>query len=161
MEPELRRRRVNLSTLGMGVIAFGGWNILKTLLYLWVDPLLAVQESEAELPPSLLPILTAIFIFFVVLVSLQYLYIGLSARAESLGKKKSPVYLFVTALLLLLNIASWISLVIAGGVPQKLESQSSSDYYVSSFVDFTSLVVLGDMLWNGIRARYLKKKLEG
>ncbi|MCR5088781.1 MAG: hypothetical protein K6C08_04615 [Oscillospiraceae bacterium] len=160
MEMELRRRRTNLSTLGTGVIAFGVWTILKTLLYLWVDSQLAVEISEAELPPSLLPILIAFFIFFLVLISPQYLYIGLSARAESRGKKKSPLYLFVTALLLLLNIASWISLVITDRIPQKLESRSSLDYCVSSFVDFTSLAVLGVMLWNGIRIRYLLRARE-
>ncbi len=51
METELRRRGVNLNTPGMAVIAFGGWNILKALLHVWVAPQLAARGSEAELSP--------------------------------------------------------------------------------------------------------------
>lgn len=161
MEIELRRRRISLISLGTGVIAFGVWSVTKTFLYFWVNP---IDLSGVDVPPEyngLVTLLTYVMIGFLMLAGLVLrLYVGLSARAEGMGKKKRHGYIAVGALLLVINLAPY-PFILLGTLSARLENQARLDYYVSLFVDFTSLITLGDLLRTAIRARKLEKLLEG
>ena len=162
METERRRRQIALSTLGSGVIVFGAWSILKTLLYLWVTP------SAAALPDDISPefahaakiILNMMVGCFLAADMGLRLYLGLSARAESRGRRKSAVYIVLGAVMLLVNLyVMFYTLLNIGQL--RLEKQSEIDYYVSLFVDTTSTAMLAELLYNAVRLRQLEKKQEG
>jgi len=160
MDTERRRCRITLSTLGTGVIAFGVWSVLKTYLYLWVD---AYDFDKSALSPKDLKYFNiAVIIFVTVMLLVDFglrSYVGLSARAVSMGKRKSIAYIVVAALMLASNIFSWI-LVLMGRTSARLEKQSTLDFYVSTFVDLTSMAMLAELLYNALRLRRLEKLTE-
>ena len=162
METERRRRQIALYTLGSGVIVFGAWSILKTLLYLWVTP------DTAALPDDISPEFehAARIIFYIIIgfflaadMGLR-LYLGLSARAESMGRRKSAAYIVLGSVMLLSNLYIMVYTLL-NAAQLRLEKQSAIDYYVSFFVDSTATAMLGELLYNAIRLRQLEKKQEG
>ena len=161
MEKELRRRRISLMTLGSGVIAFGVWSLLKTFLYLWVDP---IPMDFEDIPPEFRHIAVIIGyvlvgIFMAIDLSLR-LYLGRSARAAGRGTKKSCAYIVVAVLLLASSAVSLILILFSkdGG---RTSNQSVMDYYVSLFVEFTSMSILAELVYTAIRVKKLEKLLEG
>ena len=161
METELRRKRIELLTLGAGVIAFGVWTVVKFILYLWVTPF---DLSELDIDPQMKPVAVALVYAFVVLIlaflqSLR-LYVGLSARAEGRGTKRGNAYIVLAALMLVFNVIWFVYLFFDfwGG---KMEHQSKLDYITSTAVDFTSLLTLADLLYTALRVRKLSYELEG
>lgn len=160
MEIELRRRRINLMTLGSGVIAFGVWSVLKTFLYIWVD---SYVFEFPDIPPELIPTANAIayaLLGFLMLIDLALrAYIGLSARSVGMGKKKSRAYIILAALILASSIVSWVLMLVTHKY-NRMENQSVLDYYVSLFVELSSSAILAEMIYTAIRVRKLEKLSE-
>ena len=159
METELRRRRTNLLTLGAGVIAFGVWSMLKTYLYMIVDPIPMTFDVPEQFQQTALVMAYAMVTAFLLIDLALRLYIGLSARAEGLGSKKGKAYIIVTALMLVVNIAAWIVYLFMYDYRDGYEALM--DYVVSLVVDFTSIVILAQLIYNAILVRRLSRQLEG
>ena len=161
MENELRRRRINLSTLGMGVIWFSVWNILKIMLYVFVSPV-QFLPFDLSLEYGGIAKLIFCFLFGIVLLFdfLLRLYIGLCARAESIGRRRSCAYIVAAAVLLVFTAALYINMWFTH-TDSRLGNQAAADYYVSLFVDITAMIMLGDLIFTAVRARMLEKRLEG
>jgi len=157
MEAEIRQRRINMSTLGMGVIAFGVWSILKFYLYIWVDSAYVKLPDVSPEVMAMVKTFTYVFIAVFLLIDLGLrLYLGLSARAEGMGKRKGRTYIVLTALLLIGNVIAWVIALFNASLT-KAENQSTLDFYVSLLVDFSSTAMLADLLYNAIRLRKLEK----
>ena len=161
MEKELRRRRINLMTLGSGVIAFGVWSVLKTFLYMWVD---SYTFEFPDISPEFLAIAKliayAMMAFFMLIDLALRAYIGLSARNVGMGKKRGRAYIILAAFLLGMSLVSWV-LMLVNHMSSRMENQSAMDYYVSLFVELTSGVILADLIYTAVRIRKLEKCLEG
>ena len=159
METELRRRRSELLTLGYGIIAFGLWSVLKTYLYTWVDPIIREADVTAE-NRTAAAIVAYIMITMVLAVDFGLrLYVGMSARAEGMGKKKGRGYIVVAALMLLISVLLWfLSL---GYIQSRAENDSLMDYIISMVVDLTSIAILARLVYNAVKVRQLRRQLEG
>lgn len=159
METELRRRRSELLTLGYGIIAFGLWSVLKTYLYTWVDPIIREADVTAE-NRTAAAIVAYIMITMVLAVDFGLrLYVGMSARAEGMGKKKGRGYIIVAALMLLISVLLWfLSL---GYIQSRAENESLMDYIISMVVDLTSIAILARLVYNAVKVRQLRRDLEG
>lgn len=161
MERELRQRQINLMTLGSGVIAFGVWSVLKSFLYIWVD---SYTFDFPDIPPEFIPTANAIayaFLSILMLIDLALrTYIGLSARSVGMGKKKHRAYIVIAALILASSIVSWV-LMLVNHTSNRMENQSTMDYYVSLFVELCSSAILAEMIYTALRIRKLEKLLEG
>ena len=159
METELRRRRSELLTLGYGIIAFGLWSVLKTYLYTWVDPIIREADVTAE-NRTAAAIVAYIMITMVLAVDFGLrLYVGMSARAEGMGKKKGRGYIIVAALMLLISVLLWfLSL---GYIQSRAENDSLMDYIISMVVDLTSIAILARLVYNAVKVRHLRRELEG
>ena len=159
METELRRRRSELLTLGYGIIAFGLWSVLKTYLYTWVDPIIREADVTAENRTAAV-IVAYIMITMVLAVDFGLrLYVGMSARAEGMGKKKGRGYIVVAALMLLISVLLWfLSL---GYIQSRAENDSLMDYIISMVVDLTSIAILARLVYNAVKVRQLRRELEG
>ena len=159
METELRRRRSELLTLGYGIIAFGLWSVLKTYLYTWVDPIIGEADVTAENRTAAV-IVAYIMITMVLAVDFGLrLYVGMSARAEGMGKKKGRGYIIVAALMLLISVLLWfLSL---GYIQSRAENDSLMDYIISMVVDLTSIAILARLVYNAVKVRQLRRELEG
>ena len=159
METELRRRRSELLTLGYGIIAFGLWSVLKTYLYTWVDPIMREADVTVE-NRTAAAIVAYIMITMVLAVDFGLrLYVGMSARAEGMGKKKGRGYIVVAALMLLVSVLLWFASI--GYIQNRAEDESLMDYIVSMVVDLTSIAILARLVYNAVKVRQLRRELEG
>ena len=161
MEIELRRRRINLSTLGAGVVAFGVWNVLKTMLYIFTSPVNFVVVDDAGEYGAVVSLIFYVLLGLLLALDLSLrLYIGLSARAEGRGRRKGSGYIIAAAVLFAMTAAYYVAAWVTHS-NTRLENQAALDYYVSMFVDITAMIMLGDLLYTALRARKLEKQMEG
>ena len=161
MEHELRRRQVTLVTLGTGVILFGVWSVVKSLLYFRTN-LFADLDTQVE--PELLPYIklaTVVIVALFVLADLGIrLKIGRRARAEGMGRRQKNGYLILAGLIVLVNIIGdllGVYYIVKNGVPE----QSGLDYVVSVLVDLSSTILLAELIITALRVRKLRAMSEG
>ena len=158
---ELRRRRITLMSLGTGVISFGIWSILKTLLYMYVGAfnldVTTVSEEYRQAATNLAYIILAIFMM--IDLSLR-LFVGLRARAAGSGKRQRPTYIVVACLLLTCSMLSLLAAVFSR-TSGRMENQSLMDYAVSMFVECCSAAMLAELVYTALRVRKLAKLVEG
>ena len=160
MEKKLRRSQVTLVTLGTGVILFGVWSVVKSLLYYRTN-LFADLDTQVE--PELLPYMlaTVVIVALFVLADLGIrLKIGRRARAEGMGRRQKNGYLILAALIVLVNIIGdllGVCYIVKNGVPE----QSGLDYVVSVLVDLSSTVLLAELIITVLRVRKLRAMSEG
>ena len=159
MEKELRRLRISLMTLGSGVFAFGVWSILKSYLYLWVNPVVFDDIAEQE-QYAVMIIFYVLFTFFMLIDLLLRAYVGMGARSMGMGKKKGLLYMIVLSLMLAVSVLSCLFMVL-GRENTRMENQSEMDYFVSAFVEFCNMSVLAELLYTVVRIRKLEKQTEG
>jgi len=159
MEKELRRLRIALMTLGSGVFAFGVWSILKSYLYLWVNPVV-FDDIEAQYQSAVTIAFYVLFSFFMLIDLLLRAYVGMGARSMGVGKKKGLMYIIVLSLMLAASVLSCFFMV-TGRKNTRMENQSLMDFYVSAFVEFCNMGVLAELLYTVVRVRKLEKRTEG
>ena len=161
MEHELRRRQVTLVTLGTGVILFGVWSVVKSLLYFRTN---LFKDLDTQVEPELLPyikLFTVVIVALFVLADLGIrLKIGRRARAEGMGRRQKNGYLILAALIVLVNITGdllGVYYIVKNGVPE----QSGLDYVVSVLVDLSSTILLAELIITVLRVRKLRAMSEG
>ena len=161
MEKELRRKQVTLVTLGTGVILFGVWSVVKSLLYFRTG---LFADLDAQIEPELLPyikLVTVVIVALFVLADLGIrLKIGRRARAEGMGRRQKNGYLILAALIVLVNITGdllGVYYIVKNGVPE----QSGPDYVVSVLVDLSSTILLAELIITVLRVRKLRAMSEG
>ncbi|MBR1566457.1 MAG: hypothetical protein IJ649_06810 [Oscillospiraceae bacterium] len=159
MEIELRRCRISLMTLGSGVFAFGVWSILKSYLYLWVNPVV-FDDIAAQYQSAVNIIFYVMYTFLVLIDLLLRAYVGMGAHSMGMGKKKGPMYMIVLSLMLATSVLSCL-LMVMGRENARMENQSKMDYLVSAFVEFCNMSVLAELLYTVVRVRKLEKRTEG
>lgn len=151
MDVKIRRRENNLRTLGIGVLAFGLWTFVKYMLtfFLYGED---IDEALTDIELTLLNII----IWIVSSVSLLIkIYIGISARSESMGKRESAFYIILTgwmALFALLSIIGEIYLIIT-------QTNHLINAAITLIIDVTSLTILVELMVNAIGLRSLRKKV--
>ncbi len=152
---DIRTFRKNQDTLvatGNGILAFGFWGIIKTILYLIVRRKEFLKEfyipadetglGRDQIETIIVILFFAVLVFSVLLVTWAHTYVGLHARSEGLGRKHSSVYLFIAGILLLSSVTSvcyeiWT---IAAG------SEDSWDMIASLIVDLTMIITIAQMI---------------
>ncbi len=158
---ELRRRRITLMSLGSGVISFGVWSILKTLLYIYVGVFkldaATAPEQYRQAATNMAYVLLALFML--IGLSLR-LFVGLKARAAGSGKRQRPTYIVVACLLLAWSVFSLLGAVFSR-TSGRMENQSVMDYAVSMFVECCSAAMLAELVYTALRVRKLAKLVEG
>ena len=159
MEKELRRLRISLMTLGSGVFAFGVWSILKSYLYLWVNPVVFDDIAEQE-QYAVMIIFYVLFTFFMLIDLLLRAYVGKGARAMGMGKRKGLTYMIVLSLMLTVSVLSCLFMLLRHG-DTHMQNQSELDFFVSAFVEFCNMGVLAELLYTVVRVRKLEKRTEG
>ena len=108
-EVKLRRFGNLLTVSGLGVIAFGVWNVLKMILVFvmqrdMIEAIFAEISANALIKYITIAIIAAIML----LDFLIRLFVGLSARAEGFGKKKGVAYIVFAVLLVLGSVSSLV-----------------------------------------------------
>ena len=159
MEIELRRCRISLMTLGSGVFAFGVWSILKSYLYLWVNPVVFDDVAE-QYQSAVMITFYVLYTFCMLLDLLLRAYVGMGARSMGMGQKKGLPFMIVLTLMLGTSVLSCVFM-LTGRESVRMENQSALDFYVSAFVEFCNMGVLAELLYTVVRVKKLEKRTEG
>ena len=148
-ERKMRRYRNLLTVSGLGVIIFGLWSVLKTILLLFMK-----EGILSEIPDdTFVRVMFFLILGGILLVDvLIRLYVGLSARAEGFGKKKGYGYVVIAILMALASLASLVLIFFDSN------EQSIWELIVSVIVEATSLVVTIELLVAAFTVKKLKKE---
>lgn len=150
MNAKIRKREINLTTLGSGVILVGLWIFLKLALTFLIHG----NEIEEEFPPVVIFWANVILWIIAALILLMSLYIGLSARAEGKGKKKTIVYLILSGVMACFALI----IVIFDGYLLFVPTSDIFNVIVTLIIDATVLVMLVELIVNAVGVRRLRKE---
>lgn len=158
MRENFRRYQDTLRILGSAVAMFGCWSLVKVLLWLilsWKSELSTLDQYTG------LKIIIYVFLgilFAIIIASLFIrLYIGMSAIADSQGKRKRPIYIILSIIIAAFDCYSMGSYLFA--------SISSGEFFnltdiISAIVDITSVIILIEMIIYSFKFRRIRKQLE-
>ena len=139
---------INLITTGTGLMFFGLWTFIKfflTIVFLGV-------EYDDNTSDEVKLIATIIAIIAVAIISALFCYVGLSARAEGKGKKKSVVYLIVNGFILFFHI-----LIIILETVSLLFGVNIFTIVVTIIIDATAAVLMLEVMINSIKLRKIRR----
>ena len=161
MDIELRRCRSTLRIVGTGVIAFAVWAALKPFLILLMVPTGTVDSTLfQELPLSDKIIAVFMILLLEALVIGFRLYLGFSARAEGLGKRKGKVYIILTFVYFFIQISSNI-LTVGYLIKRGGSAQTFAQAITSLILEISSTVTTGEMAFMGVKVKRLSARLRG
>ena len=157
LQIQLRKNQDTLKIVGLGVMVFGVWSIVKTILYTtaqWnsITEEITVPEANATLAKMVYLFMIAVTMAVEIAVRL---YIGRSAIAEGKGERKGPGYIVVAFLITLIGLALTASAIVIPGIHIEL----NLDLLASLFVEITSAVITFEMCWSAVRVRKLRRQL--
>ncbi len=139
---------INLITTGTGLMFFGLWTFIKfflTIVFLGV-------EYDDNTSDEVKLIATIIAIIAVAIISALFCYVGLSARAEGKGKKKSFAYLIVNGFLLFFHI-----LIIILEAAALLFGENILTIIITMIIDATAAVLMLEVMINSIKLRKIRR----
>ena len=148
---ELRKYRDTLSITGMGVIAFGIWSILKTVItYAMSDDYMAELGIKPEAVTVTLIIMSVIMVGDIIL----RIVVGISAVKEGKGIKEGWFYVIVA-------MAVFVPASVVSVVTTFIDEPFRYGLLLSATVEATSLVTTVEMLVSAFRVKKLTKELAG
>ena len=149
MDAKTRKTAINLITLGTGVVFFGIWTLVKSL----VSFILLDAELHENLTEEMI-LFTKIFFWSLIGVSfILNLYVGLSARALGKGKNTSSFFLVVAGIIVFFrSIIAAIELIAAF-----LDYGDTINLIIAAFIDITTIVFLVELMVYAIRLKKIRK----
>ena len=149
MDAKTRKTAINLITLGTGVVFFGIWTLVKSL----VSFILLDAELHENLTEEMI-LFTKIFFWALIGVSfILNLYVGLSARALGKGKNTSSFFLVVAGIIVFFrSIIAAIELIGAF-----LDYGDTINLIIAAFIDITTIVFLVELMVYAIRLKKIRK----
>ncbi len=164
LKRKLRRDRDTLAIVGLGVMAFGVWSVIRSVVT-FVFQIPELRERFAETGNATAGIIaTGVATLLVLAVDLRLRFcIWRSARAEGLRGERKTGYLFAAGILALLSLATLGFILFAAFGTNELaaEARASDEIGVSSFiVELTSLATLIDMIAASVRVKRMTRALE-
>lgn len=150
---QLRKNQNTLVVVGIGVIAFGIWSVIKSVM------LTALNTEEMT---SLAEQGTMVVVLFWVLLGIMLaielrlrLYVGLAAINEGRGRKKRKAYI-VWAFFMALFSALGVTV----GLAAIRSTEALGTTVVTVIVEITSCVLLVEMALSAIKVKRLSRELK-
>lgn len=148
METKIRRLENNTFTLGTGVIAFSVWALLRYTVSFFLD-FSYVEGLETAFRVAFLIIIVGFALSDVLL----HLYIGVSARSEGKGKKKTPVYLVLTVIVIMVYL-----LAIGYELYLLYFTRNYFTILVTMLTDVTSVVIFIELFVYAVQLRRIRRQ---
>lgn len=164
LKRKLRRDRDVLAIVGLGVMAFGIWSVLRSIMVF----IIRLPELRAEIAgterETVSLIIVGVFYLLIILAELRLrLYIGRSARAEGLRGERRTGYLFAAGFLVffsLLLIVGMLFFFFSSSEIAAAARDAGSIEITSFIVELTSLATLLDMIAASVRVKRMTRELE-
>ena len=167
MQTELIKHRHTLAVVGMGAIAFGIWSLVKSILYfVLVEPIGDIISSnyesisDSKTEAILVLAVTVLIVLLFVLIDMRFRWIvGRGAMAISRGEREPGSGFFIlSAILTLMDLSELVMgiLSITGAIPSE---EDMIDRISRLLVDFTSVVMLIEMIVSAVMIRKLTKAI--
>ena len=156
MEKELLRNRSILRILGTGSIALVLWTAFKPVLVLLAIPGeqipigTAPEEIEEETIAALLLLLIA------GLVVVTRLWIGLSARAEGMGKPRGKAYMVLAFLIFAFQVLLFL-ITVVGIFFVDISEESVFETAASLMVEIMSMAATGELAFTARKVKKLSR----
>ncbi len=149
MDAKTRKTEINLITLGTGVIFFGLWTLVKSL----VSFFLLDAELRENLSDEMIFYTKIIFWSLIAVSFLLNFYVGLSARSLGKGKNKSSFFLVVAGIIVFFRSI----LVVIEILAAIFDHGDTINLLISAFIDITTIVFLVELMVNAIRLKKIRK----
>ena len=152
MDAKVRRTKMELKLLGTGVMAFGAWTFFKYAL----SNIIYQDGADEILNDQQLNILQIIIWLMVGMDFLMRLYIGLSARGESSGKRKTCLYLIASVILFIFCIFG----IMVEFYMLFTFSEPPGYMIITMIIDITATIILGELIIDAVGVRRNRKASE-
>lgn len=149
MEQKRRKYQNILGISGLATIVFGIWSIVKSILLTALNSFQGSGDTVEIDKSDLLPLFGIVLLYVLIDLLLRF-YVGVSARRESKGKKKSILYLIIAGILGIITFANIIYTFL------QISSLETVDIFVSVIIEMISLFALVETIIYGIRLKLLK-----
>ena len=153
--------------VGAGVMGFGIWSVVKSILTLVflnlfkTDKLLEnyIPVTEFENESNIVLIITILVIVVTLLIDLILRWkVGKEARAIAADNKPVTArFYLLSAIPVLIDSLEFVSGILA--VIGILETEIDIDIFATLLVDFTSVVMLIEMIYSTVQINKIKKEL--
>ena len=150
MNAMLRKTEVDLTTLGTGVILFGAWAFIKLALTV----LLYGNQYTESLSGIEITIFYIIILVFAALIFLLHFYIGISARGDGKGKRKTVLYMILLGLVIFVDSLALIAEIVL----MFFSNHGLLNLLITLLIDVTSFVIHFELFVNAIKIRVLRSK---
>ena len=161
MERKLRRYQNVLVCVGSGVIMFGFWGAVKSVMNMILKKqeiaTLAIQMGVSEETVSMM--MPFMFIATLIVVALDVtlrMIVGLSARREGRARdeKKHWAYLVFAVILAMITLSSLFTDI----ATVDYNYSGVLDSVITAVIDLTSFVMSIELFVTGVKVKVLKKK---
>ena len=165
---QIRRCQNTLVIIGMGIIAFGFWSILKSVVVILMGSREDFYQSYGLTDDGLSDLANYISVGIVLAVDLWIrVNIGLKARREGLAdpyaaprRKQKSGYLVAAVFLIILSILSMIVFITLPFISNLIGTELETDMdLVSWIIELTNLIALIELVAAAFRLRRLKKQI--
>ena len=153
--------------VGAGVMGFGIWSVVKSILTLVflnlfkTDKLLEnyIPVTEFENESNIVLIITILVIVVTLLIDLILRWkVGKEARAIAADNKPVTArFYLLSAIPVLIDSLEFVSGILA--VIGIVETEIDIDIFATLLVDFTSVVMLIEMIYSAVQINKIKKEL--
>lgn len=153
--------------VGAGVMGFGIWSVVKSFLTLVFLNLFKANKllenyvpvSEYENESNIVFIITILVIVVTLLIDLILRWkVGKEARTIAVENKPATARFFLlSAIPILIDSLEFVSGILA--VIGILETEIDIDIFATLLVDFTSVVMLIEMIYSAVQINKIKKEL--
>ena len=163
----IRRSQNTLIVVGTGTILFSVWTVVKTLgmIILLKDESVAairkaVDESGFKLSDqSLFYIVLAFTLIAMILFLAVRIFIGLSAISEGRGFRRRNGYLVLAVIMISISITAIVGNFFSAKSQEPLLVLSNDTSLSAHIVEFTSVVMLVELVFSAIRIRRVRKRV--
>ena len=153
MDAKIRKNKDTLVVAGTGVIAFGVWNVLKSVM-LFIEYRSVLEQSfEEEIRETGMTGLLILLILILLTVLGLNLYVGLAARVEGMGIKKRR-YRVLACLMLTTHLSSALTSLLA----LFTVSDETLEDLVAIMIDIMGFFVLLDLVIAAFRIKKWMKQ---
>ena len=160
LETRVRRRRIALIIAGRGVILFGLWTLVRTILMITLsgDSVIRQYVGNGGDMTNLTPGIVYICLIIIACIDvILRLFVGLSAISEGKGRKVRYVYLVLAFIMAIFAVTDYF-LRVYGLYKGYYTHDYSLSHIAERIVDLTSLITTIDLIVQSFSLKKLMKE---